>query len=206
MRKELLALAVVAIVAGAFIYQNQPSTSAFDQWKAEYGVNWSAEEELYRRMIFEKNVATIEQHNADLTQTYKMGINQFTPFTKQEFIETYLTTMIIPSDAVVAEEVESHIVGADIDWVSKGMVSPIKNQGQCGSCWAFTTAAQYESLFLKYTKTEYDLSEQHVLQCTLQSNCDGGFPNDALKTFTRTGLPLEKDYPYKANHTFYKEF
>ena len=95
----------------------------------------------------------------------------------------------------------------ELDYRKLGMVTPVKDQGRvCGSCWAFTTAAQYESLFLKYTKTEYDLSEQHVLQCTLQSNCDGGFPNDALKTFTRTGLPLEKDYPYKADHTFYKEF
>lgn len=75
---------MVAIIAGAFLYENQANTnSAFEQWKAEYGVNWSAEEDLYRRNIFEQNVVAIEKHNADHTQTYKMGINQFTPYTQQ---------------------------------------------------------------------------------------------------------------------------
>ena len=93
----------------------------------------------------------------------------------------------------------------ELDYRKLGMVSAVKDQGRvCGSCWAFTTAAQYESLFLKYTKTEYDFSEQHVLQCTLRGNCDGGFPNDALKILTRTGLRLEQEYPYKENHTYYE--
>lgn len=65
MRKELLALTLVALFAGAIIYNSHETSNPFDQWKQTYGVNWGADEENYRRMIFEKNLAEINRHNAD---------------------------------------------------------------------------------------------------------------------------------------------
>lgn len=101
MRKEVLAIMAITLIAGAFLYQNQEASNpAFEQWKAQYGVNWGAEEQLYRRMIFERNVAKIEAHNADPSQTYKMGVNQFTILTQEEFVSTYLTTLISDSQPI----------------------------------------------------------------------------------------------------------
>lgn len=67
-------------------------------------------------------------------------------------------------------------VGADVDWVAKGMVSPIKNQGQCGSCWAFSAIAEVESLF-REKGTKISLSEQQLVDCSGSygnHGCNGG--------------------------------
>jgi len=66
---------------------------AFEDWKHKFGVSWAPEEEAYRRLIFEKNVILINKHNADHTQTYTKGINQFTIYTDDEFVTRFLTPM-----------------------------------------------------------------------------------------------------------------
>lgn len=81
-----------------------------------------------------------------------------------------------------------------MNWNTSGKVSPAKDQGRCGSCWAFATVATYESYLAIKTGTLLDLSEQYVVECTNQSNCiKGGFLNYAFETITKrspAGLPL----------------
>jgi C1A family cysteine protease len=84
-----------------------------------------------------------------------------------------------------------------------GKVSDVKDQGQCGDCWAFATTGLYESLLLIQQNQNYDLAEQYVLDCTSGSSCNGGIPNDALKMFTQTGIPQESAYPYKQQNNYY---
>jgi C1A family cysteine protease len=83
-------------------------------------------------------------------------------------------------------------------------VTPIRNQGLCGSCWAFAAAAVYES-YLAITKNQrYDLSEEYLLECTSLSNCQGGIVDYAFQKVTSGyGMPLESTFPYKAMNTFY---
>ena len=78
-----------------------------------------------------------------------------------------------------------------MDWRSRGAVTPPKNQGWCGSCWAFATAGYCESSLILNNgyKTDIDLSEQYLLECTQESDCKGGFPAYALLQVLSHGIP-----------------
>lgn len=98
-----------------------------------------------------------------------------------------------PIDDVAAME-----VGADIDWVAKGMVTRVKNQGQCGSCWAFSAVATVES-FYKLKNQTVDLSEQQLVDCSASygnHGCDGGSHVEGTKYIRDKGVTTESDYPY----------
>ena len=87
-----------------------------------------------------------------------------------------------------------------IDYRTRGKVTPAKNQGQCGSCWTFSTVAAYESQLLIHEQMEADLSEQFVLDCTTtEGSCGGGIPYYALNNISSTGIPFESSIPYTAN-------
>lgn len=115
---------------------------AFLGWKAKFGVSWDPKEDIYRRLIFEKNLIEIERHNSDPSQTYKKGINQFTVYTQQEFIHLFLNprSQEQPKVNSLARR-EKVFLGDDIDWQARGVVSPVKNQGLCGSCYAFSATS-----------------------------------------------------------------
>jgi hypothetical protein len=83
MKTELTFVALLAVVSvlAFFVADSQESPSKFDQWKQTYGADFDPSEEVYRKIIFEQNLQLIKKHNSDLTQTYKMAVNQFTAFT-----------------------------------------------------------------------------------------------------------------------------
>jgi C1A family cysteine protease len=95
-------------------------------------------------------------------------------------------------------KLESTTVAASVDWRGKG-VTPIKNQGRCGSCWTFSTTAAVEAaLAIKKGQKNLDLSEQQVLDCTTQSHgCRGGYPNYAFSQMATNGMTDERSYPYR---------
>ena len=94
MRKELVVAALATIALLVFYNSNEQKGDAFQEWKDQHGVSWAPEEEAYRRLIFEKNFLDIEKHNADSSQTYKKGVNQFTVYTQEELTHLYLNPML----------------------------------------------------------------------------------------------------------------
>jgi C1A family cysteine protease len=200
MRSEVLIASIVSIaVLVAFYGANEGNTDAFGEWKGKFGVSWAPEEEAYRRLIFEKNIIMIEKHNADASQTYKMGINQFTVYTTEEFAMRFLNVLPTEENAI-QEESQVEIIG-DIDWVAQGKVSGVKNQGSCGSCWAFSATGTMESWALITGKGSHSLSEQQLVDCSrAQGNqgCNGGWPSNALNYVKSYGIASESEYRYAA--------
>ncbi len=198
MRKELIFASLVSLaILAAYYTQHQDKADAFEDWKAKFGVNWAPEEEAYRRLIFEKNLVEIERHNSDSAQTYKIGVNQFSIYTTEEFAERFLT----PMPMVGFPQGDNTMVEiGDVDWTTKGKVSGVKNQGSCGSCWAFSATGVTESFFLFENKS-VSLSEQQLVDCSRsQGNqgCNGGWPSNALKYIQAHGITSESAYPYVA--------
>jgi C1A family cysteine protease len=181
----------------AFYSANETKSDSYSEWKVQFGVNFHPEEDAYRRLIFEKNVEMINKHNADHTQTYKMGINQFSVYTTEEFAIRFLNA--IPAEEIVAQEEQEVEVIGDVDWVSQGKVSSVKNQGSCGSCWAFSATGVMESWSLIKAKGSVNLSEQQLVDCSrAQGNqgCNGGWPSNALNYVKIAGIASESEYRY----------
>ena len=86
----------------------------------------------------------------------------------------------------------------EINWVTKdgGKVTGVKNQGECGSCWAFAVNAAIESLYLIEKGEKLDLSEQELVDCAPDMNCDGGWNDVTFKYIVENGITTESKYPY----------
>jgi C1A family cysteine protease len=116
-------------------------------------------------------------------------VNQFTVLTDNEFAMTYLNPKIYNP-----EWLESDLfmppVNADIDWTTKGAVSPVKNQGNCGSCWAFSAVGSLESYSLLKGKS-VSLSEQQLVDCSHKygnDGCNGGYNYQGLAYVKDKGI------------------
>lgn len=159
---------------------------------------FAQEEDSFRKVIYLKNIEMIAQHNADDRHTYKMGVNQFTAHTDAEFEAIYLTPK--KNSREHYEDLSLNVVIGDVDWVSHGKISPIKNQGCCGSCWAFSAVAVLESWAL-FKSLVVDLSEQQLVDCSHSygnDGCNGGFNEKALHYVKDHGITSTSAYPYTA--------
>jgi len=107
----------------------------------------SAAEETYRLGIFHSNLQMIESHNADSTQTYTMAVNQFADLTSEQFAALYRNLDISKKSNHHVHHFNVTDLPASVDWVAGGAVTPVKDQGQCGSCWAFSAVGAMEGAY-----------------------------------------------------------
>lgn len=168
----------------------------WESWKQEHGKVYNGdEEEAHRRSVFEANMANIpalQKANPDA----EFGSTYLSDLTDDELSGGY-----IPSDNTWPEVSVQNVTAADSqDWSDKA-TTPIKNQGQCGSCWAFSATEQMESMHILKYQSKVVLAPQELVDCkgdrSQRNGCAGGYPAsgwDALEQLG--GMSLETDYPY----------
>ncbi|TKW09481.1 hypothetical protein SEVIR_6G104100v4 [Setaria viridis] len=209
---------LLAILGCAFLFSGALAARALsddsamvarhEQWMAQYSrVYKDAAEKARRFEVFKANVKFIESFNAAGNRKFWLGVNQFADLTNDEFRATKTNKGFKPSPMKVPtgfryENVSIDALPATIDWRTKGAVTPIKDQGQCGCCWAFSAVAATEGIVKLSTGKLISLSEQELVDCDVHGEdqgCEGGLMDDAFKFIIKNGgLTTESGYPYTA--------
>jgi len=156
--------------------------------------------EFFRRFaIFKDNVNYINMRNSE-NLTFTLGVNQFTDLTNDEFRARMLGRRSSPALPITSLQADTSDLPNDVDWRDKGAVQRVKDQGQCGSCWAFSATAAIESINFIVNKTLPDLAEQQLVDCDKEEQgCNGGFESDAIQWIADNGGQCSQaDYPYTA--------
>jgi C1A family cysteine protease len=179
----------------------------FMNFVAKHGRSYGTRAEYnFRLDIFKQKVAKIEEHNAKEGVTWTLGVNHFTDRTEEE-IKKQMGLMEKPlheTGPAIHKYSESDIQES-VDWRQKGAVTPIKNQGHCGSCWAFATVGALEGAHFLKSGELLSLSEQQLVDCSeFDMGCHGGRPFLAYLYTGLYHLETEADYPYRAEAGFFK--
>jgi C1A family cysteine protease len=155
-----------------------------------------------RRAIFAANAAKVAAHNAK-GESWTMELNKFADLTSTEFKARFASSYrpAATKKAAVKAAPKNVSAPASVDWTTKGAVTPVKNQGQCGSCWAFSTTGSLEGATFLATGTLPSLSEQQLVDCSGSAGnqgCNGGLMDSAFTWIESNGICSEASYPYTA--------
>jgi len=188
------------LLAVAYGYSQIEYENAFAGFLKTHGKIYEGEEIQYRFSVFKSSMDTIFEHNQG-NHSWTMGINQFSDLTPVEFEKMHLGYIHRPGAPRNEEPLLGMETANDIDWTTKGAVTPIKDQGQCGSCWAFSTTGSTEGANQISKGSLKSLSEQQLVDCSGSygnQGCNGGLMDNAFKYYLGKGkgAVLESDYPY----------
>lgn len=189
-----------------------PTEADFEQMYSEFLATYKGDET--RKMsnmgsfeVFKSTVNEIITHNQDETKTWKKGMNQYTDWTHEEFMDFFglrdgqeCSATASPKKAYNADFPEF------FDWTDFDKVTPVKNQGKCGSCWTFSTVGAMEAhALLSHDTTpspKFNFSEQQLVDCAFEfdnNGCSGGLPSHAFEYIKlRGGLEHRETYEYNA--------
>jgi len=202
---KMLQKGLLLLLCGLVLVQARTELdSQWEDFKSKYMKEYEVFEEETRRAIWEDNHDFIERHNAAYEagiETYSVGENEHNDLTNMEFASmlTGLQTMEVSETAEMFEPVDYSDVRSTVDWRTDGYVTPVKNQGRCGSCWAFSATGSLEGQHYKKTGHLVSLSEQQLVDCSSANyGCQGGWVYKAFDYIkTHHGIASESAYPYK---------
>ncbi|KAL9238319.1 hypothetical protein vseg_012754 [Gypsophila vaccaria] len=182
----------------------------YESWLVHNRKNYNALGEKERRFeIFRDNLEFIELHNSNNNnEGFELGLNRFADLSNDEFRRMYFGTRPKTTkkntNNLISDRyrvVDGEELPVNVDWREKGAVAGVKDQGQCGSCWAFSTIGAVEGINQIVTGDLITLSEQELVDCdtSYNSGCDGGLMDYAFQFIINNGgIDTDKDYPYTA--------
>jgi len=192
---------ILALVIVCGVFAQDDLFNLWSSWKLQFGKEYEdAATEAHRFAVFQANKIRIDAWNA-AGNTAVLALGPFADLTNEEFAAMYTGAFPADEETVAANTLELDTVGApdSWDWRTQGAVTPVKNQGQCGSCWAFSTVACVEGLYKINGHALTSFSEQQIVDCsTANYGCNGGWPYKAFTYVAGAGLETESDYPYTA--------
>jgi len=198
---------VVAVLLVAAVVSADTSNlrAQFEEFKIRFGRHYASPAEAAKRfMIFRANVARVSKMNKE-HGTPVFGVTKFMDLTPAEFKDKYLIkTPLEKPVAPVAVPRASGALPTSFDWrnSSTDCVTPVKNQEQCGSCWAFSATETIESIWILAGNSIQILAPQQIVDCDTggqDEGCDGGWPYGAYEyVISAGGMEPESDYPYTA--------
>jgi len=190
---------------------NDDMWAEFKTFIQTYHRQYESADELQSRFdIFRQNLRTIIAHNADSSQNFTMGINRFADLTADEFRASYISSGLNSSSGLYgcgSYSSSSVKPPSAIDWRAYGAVTPVKDQGQCGSCWSFSAAGALEGAwFISGGGSLVSFSEQELVDCATgfsygSHGCNGGQMDGAFKYAIDKGMCTEASYPYVSGDT-----
>ena len=183
------------------VWETDKTTYLFNKWLEQHDKYYYTPQEYIKRLnIFNENTL----HILDNKHTsFKMAHNHLSDRTPQEY-KNLLGFKYVPHSS--EKEYSPHnleslsFVPDSIDWREKGAVTPVKNQGQCGSCWSFSTTGALEGAYYVKTGQQVEFSEQELVSCDkVDQGCNGGLMDNAFKWIENNGgLCSEDSYPYNS--------
>lgn len=191
------------MIAGVAALRDVPKL--WDEFKAKFGREYeNADEELAKFKVFVTNLESVEKlQKVDPMAKY----SHLTPFADKTEMEMKKFKGLKPSlskkfsEKKLEEKLDTSSLPNSFDWRRKGAVNPIKDQKQCGSCWAFATVQNIEGVNAVAKGELKNLSEQELVDCSGSDNgCNGGLPESAYEDMLMQGMGLEResDYAYEA--------
>jgi len=160
---------------------------------------------------FATNEDIINRHNAQANVTYTLGHNQFSHLSLDEwkqYIRLGLTKPVSEEPPVKIHQAEDFVAPTAYDWAAQGAVTGVKDQGNCGSCWSFSSTGALEGAYYIKSKQLISLSEQDLVDCDTTSNggsdagCNGGLMDNAFTWVKKNGgICTEAAYPYTSGST-----
>ncbi|XP_021004081.1 cathepsin L-like peptidase [Parasteatoda tepidariorum] len=175
-------------------------------YKELFGKTYVGLEEVQRRLIWEERIADIVKHNlrADLgIHSFTRGVNKYSDLSHEEYMQSLNGFKV--SDEGHHKNVSEWIplkdadVPAEVDWRKEGLVTKVKDQEDCGACWAFSSTGALEGQNMRKTGKLASLSEQNLIDCVKENDgCGGGFMDPAFEYVKgNQGIDTEESYEYK---------
>ncbi len=181
--------------------------NAFEGFKIKFAREYESEEEEQKRLkIFHENLKFIEEFYRSGDHPYDLGINDFADVSHEEFEEKYFGGYQPMKREKNIVKLDTSNLADGVDWRTAGAVTPVKDQKQCGSCWAFSAVAAMEGLYFQKNSELKSFSEQQLVDCSGSEGnkgCNGGLMDYAFEYAEKHKMVLEADYAYKAKKSLF---
>lgn len=217
--KTVLVSALLAVTIGAGFYNftaqeqsgnrflsSSPIDASFITWRQKYGKTYgTTTEEAYRKSIFAKNYELVKTTNAR-QNSYWLELNKFADMSNEEFAKQYLNLKPAQGAPKNLKTLNETYTPSSKDWRNTHLVSSVKDQAQCGSCWAFSTTGTLEGTYGLKHGSGQSFSEQQLVDCAggryYNDGCDGGRSDWALEYVRDNGITTESNYRYTARNGY----